>query len=168
MTVSIPDADSRMRFRRAMGHYASGVTVITTVVDGSPVGATCQAFHSASLEPPLISVTLGATSGCLASARAAGRFAVNVLASDQEHLSRRFGQRGIDKWAGMEIEETPAGLPRLPGSLLTIECVVEAHYPAGDHVILLGRVGWWDFTCTRAGPRPLLFYRGDYRDLAPV
>ena len=153
-------ADSRLRFRRSLGLYASGLTVITTEAGGDRFGATCQAFHSVSLDPPLVSVALSAGSGTVAAIRLAGRFAVHVLAIDQEHLSRRFGHPGTDRWRGLITDRTPAGLPRLPGALLTLDCSVAADHPAGDHALLLGRVDWLDAT-ESVEARPLLCHRGD-------
>ena len=158
-------ADSRLRFRRSLGLYASGLTVVTTTAGGEPYGATCQAFHSVSLEPPLVAVALSGGSTTLAAIRVAGRFAVHVLAVDQEHLSRRFGHPGADRWHGLTIERTPAGLPRLPGALLTLDCRVHADHPAGDHAMLLGRVEWLEATESLEA-RPLRFHRGDYHHLA--
>ena len=158
-------ADSRLRFRRALGLYASGLTVVTTAVVGERYGATCQAFHSVSLEPPLVSVALTVGSSTLAAIRVTGRFAVHVLSVEQEQLSRRFGHPGTDRWSGLTTEHTPAGMPRLSGSLLTLDCRVHADHPAGDHALLLGRVEWLEATETEA-PRPLLFHRGDYHGLA--
>lgn len=167
MTATVPElrtteTERRLRYRRAMGAYASGVTVVVTELAGRPVGATCQAFHSVSLEPPLISLALTRGSATLAGLQSSGRFAVQVLAAEQEHLSRRFGRPADDKWVGLEVHRTPAGLPRLPGTLLSLDCRVHAVHRAGDHDLVLGLVEWFD----AAGGSPLLFYRGDYRELA--
>lgn len=166
MTATVPDlrtteTERRLRYRRAMGAYASGVTVVATELAGRPVGATCQAFHSVSLEPPLISLALSRGSATLAGLQTSGRFGVQVLAADQEHLSRRFGRAADDKWAGLEGHRTPAGLPRLPGALLSLDCRVHAVHRAGDHDLVLGLVDWFDV----AVGSPLLFYRGDYHEL---
>lgn len=166
MTAMVPDlrtteAERRLGYRRAMGSYASGVTVVATELAGRPVGATCQAFHSVSLEPPLISLALTRGSATLAGLQSSGRFAVQVLAAEQQHLSRRFGRPADDKWAGLEVHRTPAGLPRLPGALLSLDCQVQAVHRAGDHDLVLGRVEWFD----AVGGSPLLFYRGDYHQL---
>ncbi|BAL24182.1 flavin reductase family protein [Azoarcus sp. KH32C] len=147
------------QFRDALGHFATGVTVVTTIdAEGQPVGVTVNSFSSLSLDPPLILWSLAKKSYSLAAFEAHPAFAVHVLASDQQHLSDRFARAGTDKFAGLTPGEGFAGVPVLDGCAAAFQCSTEFRYDGGDHLILVGRVQ--RFT-TRERP-PLLFYRGRY------
>jgi 3-hydroxy-9,10-secoandrosta-1,3,5(10)-triene-9,17-dione monooxygenase reductase component len=149
---------SAAEFRDAMGHFATGVTVVTSVdADGEPVGTTANAVTSLSLDPPLDSVTLRAIRGH-------GAFVVNVLAAPQQHLSRNFARRGLAAaWDGVEHRRGPTGSPRLEDVLAVLECTVEHALPGGDHEIIVGRVRHVE---TSANPNgPLVFFRGTYASL---
>ncbi len=146
------------RFREALGHFASGVTVVTATEDGLPVGFTCQAFTSLSLEPPLVALAPAKSSTSWPRISAAGAFCVNILAEHQEALCRTFAVSGGDKFAGVGWHLGTAGTPVLEGTLAWVECKLEAIYAAGDHELVVGRVldlGVRDGT-------PLLFYRGGF------
>lgn len=153
------------RFRRALGHFCTGVTVVTSVDDDGPVGFACQAFAALSLEPPLVLFCPGNRSESWRRIAVAGHFCVNVLAEEQRELSRIFGTPGADKFAGVGWSPSPAGAPVLDGVLTWAGCRIEAVHPAGDHDIVVGRV------CELGecgGGRPLLFYRGRYTGTAAV
>lgn len=152
-------------FRHAMGHFATGVTVITSVgPHGQPVGTTASAVSSLSLDPPLLLVCFDQSSQTLAAIRAHGAFAVNVLAAPQEKLSANFARRGLTTdWDGVPHRPGLTGSPRLHGVLATLECTVEHRLPGGDHEIVVGRV-----RDTQTGDDeavPLLFWRGRYASL---
>lgn len=152
--------EAARRFRDVLGTFASGVTVVTAVSDGEPVGLTCQSFSSVSLDPPLVLFVPARTSRAWPRIEAAGRFCVNVLAHDQEDLSARMAGRGTDKFAGLEWAPSAiTGSPLLPGALGYVDCVVETVHDGGDHVVVIGRVV--DLAVGRPG-KPLLFYRGRY------
>lgn len=146
-------------FRTVLGHFCSGITVVTAVDEGQPVGLTCQSFASVSLEPPLVLFVAAKGSLSWPHIRRAGHFCVNVLADDQEHLGRRFAIKGADKFAGVGWRPGAVGAPLLDGCLAFIECGVEAVHEAGDHDIVVGRV--LDLGVSGQG-NPLLFYRGGY------
>jgi flavin reductase (DIM6/NTAB) family NADH-FMN oxidoreductase RutF len=151
------------RMRQVMGHFCTGVTVITGVDGGEPVGMACQSFTSLSLEPAYISFAPALTSTTWPRIRQAGRLVVNVLAEDQQDVCRAMGRSGGDKFAGVEWEAAANGAPRLTGSMAWIECDVEHELPGGDHTIVIGRVTALEV------PRettPLLFFRGAYGRLA--
>jgi 3,4-dihydroxy-2-butanone 4-phosphate synthase len=158
-------ATTGRRMRDVMGHFATGVSVVTARdTSGSPRGATANAISSVSLEPPLLLVCLSDRSGTLAAIRADGRFAVNVLAAEQRHHSDRFARNGdLSRVHEVEFEDHPLGLPVLPGALATIACEVEAIHPAGDHEIVVGRARHLEHR--EPGAEPLLFYRGSYSQL---
>jgi 3-hydroxy-9,10-secoandrosta-1,3,5(10)-triene-9,17-dione monooxygenase reductase component len=150
------------QFRRVLGHFCTGVTVITGVdgVDsGRPAGFACQAFAALSLTPPLVLFCPAKTSRTWPAIATSGYFCVNVLAAGQQDIARRFGVSGADKFAGLTWSPSPSGAPVLAGALTWAECAVTAVHEAGDHYLVVGHV-------TELGPsqpgRPLLFYRGRY------
>lgn len=106
-----------LSFREALGHYASGITVITSCIDGEPIGFTCQSFYSVSMNPPLVSFSVMARSASYPRIRQAGRFAVNILSAEQVSISNQFALRGTDKWHGVEWQASPLGNPLIAGSL---------------------------------------------------
>lgn len=133
-------ADPR-EFRRALGLYATGVAVVTTMAPGGErVGLTINSFASVSLDPPLILWSLAKTSPRLGLFSAAGHFAVNILSREQEELCLRFSRPGEDRFAGLDTEAGAGGAPLLPGSLAQMECAREQVVDGGDHLILIGRV----------------------------
>jgi 3-hydroxy-9,10-secoandrosta-1,3,5(10)-triene-9,17-dione monooxygenase reductase component len=146
-------------FRKALGTFATGVTIITTrTADGAPVGLTANSFNSVSLSPPLVLWSLANTSASLDIFRKAEYWAVHVLATDQEELSGRFARRGIDKFAGLDIETGQGGTPLLRGCAARFECRTAFQYEGGDHLIFVGEVLGFD----RAESAPLVFHGGKY------
>ncbi len=154
----------RTVFRDALGHYASGITVITGVDDGRPFGFTCQSFHSISVDPPLVFFSVQKISTTYPHLRDAGSFAVNILAGDQQRLSDQFAKSEGDKWEGVLWSRTPAGNPVLDGTLTWLDCQMWAEHEAGDHLIVLGRVKEISFG-DGGSKEALLYYRGEYRQL---
>ena len=151
--------------RDVMGHFATGVSVVTARGGGgAPVGTTANAISSVSLDPPLLLACLARGSETLAAIRGEGRFAVNVLAADQRHHSDRFARKG-DAVLAHEVgfDDHEAGVPVLPGALATIACEVSAIHPAGDHEIVVGIAHHLEHR--EPGVRPLLFWRGVYSQL---
>ena len=152
-------------FRHAVGHFATGVTVVTSVgADGEPVGTTANAVSSVSLDPPLVLVCFDRSSLTLAAIRGHGAFVVNVLAAAQQHLSANFARRGFAAaWDGVRHRPGLTGSPRLEDVLAVLECTVEHALPGGDHEIIVGRVRHVE---TSANPNgPLVFFRGTYASL---
>ncbi len=146
-------------FRTVLGHFCTGLTVITAVDLGEPVGLTCQSFASVSLDPPLVLFVAARGSYSWPRIRNAGSYCANVLSDRQEHMARAFAVKGADKFAGVGWRPGPTGLPLLDGCLAFVECEVEAVHKAGDHDIVVGRV--LDLGVADEG-NPLLFYRGGY------
>ena len=149
------------RYRQVLGHFCTGVTVIT---GPGPAGFACQAFAALSLEPPLVLFCPGRSSLTWPVIARAGHFCANVLADGQQELARRFGTSGDERFAGVRWSASPSGAPVLDDALTWVECAVEAVHEAGDHYLVVGRVTGLG-EC-RPG-RPLLFYRGRYAATDP-
>lgn len=153
----------KQEFRRVLGHFAAGVTVVTTISkDGTPYGLTATAFTSVSLEPPLVLVCVDRKSESYPHLCASGVFAVNFLRADHQPLSARFAVSGGDKFSGLAIERRLTGAPLLPDALGYVECRIMNTVEAGDHTIFVGQVEAGD---ARDG-EPLLYFRGSYRQIA--
>ena len=150
------------RFRELCGRFATGVVVVTAADGDRPAGMTANSFSSVSLDPPLVSVNVDRVADFHAVILAAPRFTINILAADQEGVSRRFaGQENTDKFAGIGYHRNESGGIVLAGAIGTIECLHEQRIDIGDHTIVVGRV----IGGQSADGRPLLYYRGGYRTL---
>jgi 3-hydroxy-9,10-secoandrosta-1,3,5(10)-triene-9,17-dione monooxygenase reductase component len=145
--------------RDVLGHFASGVTVVTAIGADGPVGFTCQSFSSLSLDPPLVTFAPARTSTTWPLLRRAGRFCVNVLADDQQALSGQFARSGTDKFAGVGWVPSAQGSPVLDGVVAWIDGELWAEYEGGDHTIVVARVLGLGADAARS---PLLFHRGGY------
>lgn len=152
------DSFDQSLFRHVVGHFASGVTVITTNADGTLFGTTASAVTSLSMEPPMMLACLNRSSATHAAIVDAGRFAINILAIDQGTLASHFGRKGDDKFASVEYSLSPRGLPLLDGALATIECLVSETATGGTHTVFLGSV---QHASSREG-EPLAYYRGRF------
>jgi 3-hydroxy-9,10-secoandrosta-1,3,5(10)-triene-9,17-dione monooxygenase reductase component len=158
--------DARL-FRDTLGHYASGITVVSGLESGEPVGFTCQSFYSVSIDPPLVSFSVMRTSTTYPRIAASGRFAVNVLAHDQHHVSNQFARKGTDKWAGIEWSPAVSGNPVIHDTLMWVDCEMWAEHEAGDHLIVIGKVV--EMSPVEWHTRePLLYFKGAYRHLREI
>ncbi len=165
-----PEAAARARrFRDVLGLFCSGVTVVTSVSDGEPVGMTCQSFSSVSLEPPLVMFSPAKTSRAWPLMQRAGFFCVNILAADQAEISNGMATKGVDKFTDVTWSRAATGAPVIEGVLGYIDCTVHQVVEAGDHYIVIGRVkelGFGDrhgVEADGAAPfDPLLFFQGKY------
>ena len=159
-----PSVDRRL-MRDVLGHFVSGIVIITGHDADGPSGFTCQSFASLSLDPPLISFCPSLTSQSWPRIRDAGAFCVNVLADNHSNYSNAFARSGGDKFAGVDWTRSPGGSPILDGVSAWIDCTLRNEYEGGDHTIAVGRV-----TDLGADPdrRPLLYYRGGYGVTAPL
>ena len=148
-------------FRNALGTFATGVTVVTTLgADGSPIGLTCNSFSSVSLSPPLVLWSLSLRSPNLSNFLQAPHFAVNILAADQAHIAQRFARSLANKFEGVGHRPGTCGVPLVDGAAAQLECRNETRYYSGDHVIFIGHV--LHYVCTDA--TPLIFCRGGYSE----
>ena len=163
--MTLPDSDEPQRIvdprelRDVLGHFASGVTVLTADTAEGPIGFTCQSFSSLSLDPPLVAFAPARTSTTWPRLRDAQRFCVNVLAEEQSGLSRQFARSGTDKYAGVDWAPSPHGSPVLDGVVAWIDSELWAEYDGGDHTIVVARVVDLGADASRT---PLLFHRGAY------
>lgn len=156
-TDFIPGPDSARDFRDALGCYGTGVTVVTTMTEDGPLGMTANSFASVSLDPPLVLWSPAKTSRRHAPFAGAVRFAIHVMAEDQDRLARHFAKQG-DIFDGIAWRLSDDGVPILDGCLARFECVTEAVHDGGDHSIIVGRV-------LRGAHRPgsgLIFKQGQY------
>jgi 3-hydroxy-9,10-secoandrosta-1,3,5(10)-triene-9,17-dione monooxygenase reductase component len=151
-----------MEFRQALGSFATGVTIITTLGrNGQKVGMTANSFNSVSLDPPLILWSLGRQANCHDDFIAAEYFAVHILASDQQQLSNRFAETGSDRFTDLDCSQGLSGIPILPQYSTCFQCKMAQQYDGGDHIIITGEV--IEFTDNQL--QPLLFHRGNYKQL---
>ncbi|SFF63310.1 flavin reductase family protein [Blastococcus tunisiensis] len=145
--------------RDVLGHFPSGVTVLTAVTEDGPIGFTCQSFSSLSLDPPLIAFAPARTSRTWPRLRDIGRFCINVLAEGQDAVSQNFARSGADKFAGVPWTPSLHGSPVLDDVVAWIDGELWAEYDGGDHTIVVARV--LDLG-SHADRRPLLYHRGSY------
>lgn len=143
--------------RRVMGRFASGVTVVTGVEGGEPVGFACQSFASVSLEPPLVLFCADRHGRTWPRIRRSGRFCVNILAEEQIDVCRRFGSGRGKKYDGLGWDLSRWGTPALRGVLARVHAEVRDVHVAGDHDVVIGRVLEVE---TVTGGRPMIFFRG--------
>ena len=152
-------------FRRVLGNFATGVTVVTAPAaegESSPAGFACQSFSSLSLDPPLICFMVGRTSATWPRIARAGVFCVNVLGAHQGQLCRGFAVSGADKFAGVAYDAAPvSGSPRLAGAAAWVDCTIQAVHTGGDHLIVVGRVDALGAS-TADDVAPLLFHKGRF------
>lgn len=154
----------KVGFRRALGSFATGVTIVTTrCAGGTWQSFTANSFNSVSLEPPLVLVSLARGLGCFEHFLNAQCFAINVLAADQRELSTRFASRGVDKWQNVDVDTGALGVPLIKPRLAVFECRAYARYDGGDHEILLGEVVHCEADDTA---RPLVYFRGSYSEIS--
>lgn len=152
-----------MKFRQVLGHFPTGVTVITaTTADGTPVGFTIGSFTSVSLDPPLVGFLPMVNSERWAAINASGSFCVNVLGVHQADLCWQFAKSSItEPFEGVAWHPSAiTGSPVLDGSIAWIDCAIEGVVDAGDHHFVLGRVLELEHTEPESEPNPLLFFKG--------
>lgn len=151
-------------FRNALGHFPTGVVVVTAETeDRDPIAMTVSSFNAVSLDPPLVLFSVGRNAASLAALLAAKNFGISVLRDDQSELSCRFaGGRG-EKWAGIDPVLGETGCPLIGPCLATFECAPFAVHEGGDHLILIGYV--LRFEIAEEGD-PLVFFRGGYHAIA--
>ena len=152
------DIDSG-EFRNVLGHFPTGVTAVTAVNNGKPIGMAIGSFTSVSLEPPLVAFLPGKESGSWKEIREAGSFCVNVMGQDQMEVCGVMASRAEDKFADVEWSPAGAGSPIISGSIAYIDCDIEMIHDGGDHDIVIGRVLKLEVMDSKS---PLVFFQGNY------
>jgi 3-hydroxy-9,10-secoandrosta-1,3,5(10)-triene-9,17-dione monooxygenase reductase component len=152
------------RFREVLGHFATGVTIVTALEEGVPVGFTCQSFAALSLDPPMVILAPARSSTSWPRIAQAGAFCVNILEEHQEALARAFAVSGGDKFDGVGWSQgVVTGSPVIIGSLAVVECQLGDIFDGGDHELVTGHVVAIDV----GEGNPLLFYRSGFGRFAP-
>ncbi len=157
MTAFTPNKENERAFRDALGRFATGVTVVTTLSDQGPLGITANSFASVSLDPPLVLWSPARSSRRFPAFEAAEYYAIHVLGEDQVSLCQRFSRDGLE-FEGLDWSPNKNGVPLIGNCLARFDCIREAAHDGGDHLIVLGRVRSAEF---RDGA-PLLFAAGNY------
>jgi 3-hydroxy-9,10-secoandrosta-1,3,5(10)-triene-9,17-dione monooxygenase reductase component len=150
-------------FRSVLGHFASGIVIVTSALHDRPLGLTVQSLIALSLDPPLVLFSPAKTSTTWPAVRATGKFCVNILGEHQLQTCRKFSASGGDKFARVDWAWTESRLPAIGGCIAYVECELYETHEAGDHDIVIGSVQQ-----LRLGdPRPpLVFFQGAYRQLS--
>ncbi|MEX3930758.1 flavin reductase family protein [Paraburkholderia phymatum] len=156
-------------FRRALGQFATGVTVITTrAPSGALIGITASSFNSVSLTPPLVLWSLATRSASMSVFQANSHYVVNVLAASQLDLCKRFATVKGDRFEGVSHAAGDTGMPVLDGALAWFECHNRSRYQEGDHVIFVGEVERCGIHDSAGRVQPLVFQNGDFHGLKPL
>ena len=151
-------------YRRVLGHFPTGVTVIAALDEDEPVGVAVGSFFSVSLDPPTVGFCADRSSSTWPRIQRAGAFCVNILGASQEDVCLRFAKKGADRFSALGWRPTPGGSPRIDGVLAWIDCALDHVIESGDHYIVIGRV--LELDVEHEGG-PLVFYRGGYGRFEP-
>jgi len=155
----LPATDGPEQLRKTLSHFASGVTIVTALREGVPVGFTCQSFFSLSLDPPYVAIAPAKTSTTWPLIAEVGTFCVNILSEGQKGLCRSFAVSGADKFAGVQWHSSQVtSSPLLAGTVAWVDCKVELVHSAGDHELVVGRV----VDQQVQGGVPLIFYQSRF------
>lgn len=153
-----------IEFRNTLGRFATGVCVITTnPEDVAPFGMTVNSFASVSLDPALILWSIQKDSECFETFEKSDKFAVNILADDQQDISNQYAKKGAHDLIAGSFRQGSSGVVVLKEAMASFECTVEARHEGGDHIIIVGRVH--EMTSHPAERNPLVFFSGKYREL---
>jgi flavin reductase (DIM6/NTAB) family NADH-FMN oxidoreductase RutF len=165
MTVQAESPFDVAAFRRALGHFPTGVCVVSCAVNDERLGMTMSSFNSLSLEPPLVLFSVDRRAASLATLKRAQSFAINILSENQRDISNRFSKPRSNKWEGMTFGHNRSGDPVLPGVAAVFDCKPWATHDAGDHVLFIAMVE--RFICFE-DRQPLVFAKGRYAALQPT
>jgi len=160
-TVAQPPLFTPHDFRKALGQFATGVTIVTALdAQGQPVGVTVSSFNSVSLHPPLVLWSMANSAASLPVFMACTHYAVHVLGAEQKALAMQFATKGVDRWAGVAHQPGRSGAPLLDGVVASFECFNRSRYQEGDHVIFVGEVEHCGY---RVDAAPLIYHDGRMR-----
>lgn len=162
------DSGAAANFRRILGHYPTGVSVIGAVDPFTgPAGMVVGSFTSVSLDPPLVGFFPDRSSTTWPKIARTGSFGVSILSANQKHLCRRMAQKSAGRFTGVEYAVKPSGSLFLPGAVAWLECSIVSQTEAGDHFAVLGRVEDLG-EGTDGDGLPLIFYKGNYGRFSPA
>ena len=150
------------RFKIAMSHFASGVTIVTTEHGAKPYGMTVASFASLSLHPPLVLICIEKSVKTHDAIVGAGKFGVSILGHGQAEISGRFASKSEDKFSGVKVQRGELGVPLIAGALCSLECRIHDQFPGGDHTIFVGEV----VSAHVAEGPPLVYFRSGYHALS--
>jgi flavin reductase (DIM6/NTAB) family NADH-FMN oxidoreductase RutF len=149
-------------FRKALGNFPTGVTIITTrAQDGTAIGLTASSFNSVSLTPPLVLWSLGLQSRNLSAFQNCSHYAISVLSQDQTELAMRFASNSDNRFNEIDFRDGLHGAPILANALASFECFNRSRYTEGDHIIFVGEVERF----TQSSGAPLIYHRGQFGQL---
>jgi flavin reductase (DIM6/NTAB) family NADH-FMN oxidoreductase RutF len=153
-------------FRRALGMFATGVTVVTARdANGLRVGLTANSFNSVSLTPPLVLWSLSSQASSMLAFSKGSHYAINILSAGQRALAERFAAREVDRFEGVALRDGAGGAPIIEGAAAVFECFNRSRYEEGDHIIFVGEVERCE---RRADASPLIFHGGRYFTELPL
>ena len=165
-TVALPPSFSTTEFRAALGTFATGVTVITACDEsGARVGLTANSFNSVSMSPPLVLWSLSRNASTMPTFSRGQHYAINVLASDQQHIAERFARKDIDRFEGVTLRWGQRGVPVIDGAMAVFECFNRSQYAEGDHIIFVGEV---EHCQRRDDAQPLIYHGGRFFTELPL
>jgi len=164
ITAETSHAIDPATFRSVLGHFCSGITVVAAMGPDGPLGFTCQAFSSLSLDPPLVLFSPARSSMTWPRIRQIGTFCVNVLAEDHQQVSIAMSRSGTDKFAGVSWHRSDNGAPRIDGAAAWIDCRLHTEHDGGDHTIVVAEV---QNLGAASDARPLVFFQGQYVRAVP-
>lgn len=152
------------QYRKALGHFATGVTIVTTKSNaGSLFGFTANSFSSVSLDPPLVLFSLDRKAQCLSAFEQSGSFAINILGAGHQQISTNFAAMESNKrWHGIEYDSWETGAPMLKEAIARFDCRTHAIHDGGDHRIFLGEVLRFDM---KEEEKPLIYFRSQYSEI---
>jgi 3-hydroxy-9,10-secoandrosta-1,3,5(10)-triene-9,17-dione monooxygenase reductase component len=153
-----------MEFRRVLGHYPTGVCVVSAMDGGTPVGMVVGSFTSVSLDPPLVAFLPDRKSTSWPRIERAKRFSVNILSTHQQAVCQALSSKAGDKFGAIDYRLADCGLPVIEGIVAWIACDLEAVHDAGDHFIAIGRA---QSLSVASEHMPLLFFQGRYGQFSP-
>lgn len=159
------DPRSAAHYRQVLGTVPTSVAIITSLVEGEPVGVSVGSFTSVSLDPPLVGFFIAETSTTWPRIAPTGGFCASILSSEHEEVCRLFASRNADKFAGCTWTPSESGRPIIDGSVAWIDCTIDSTHPAGDHLLVLGRIESMGLS---GRDEPLIFLGGRYGRLTEL
>jgi 3-hydroxy-9,10-secoandrosta-1,3,5(10)-triene-9,17-dione monooxygenase reductase component len=154
----LPEISSEV-YKNTLGHFASGVTIVSGIYKGKVHGFTCQSFSALSMDPPLVMLAVSKASVSWPPISKSRRMSISILAEDQGNLARQFAVSGVEKFKNVDFRLSDLGLPLIDGAQAYIECEIKRRISAGDHIVVIGEI--LNLVSTNSWS-PLIYYRGKF------